>query len=57
MFTITYKKAHNPNSTNFQNEARNKASRIFADKDSAQAFAQTVEVIAIYDCKGNKVKW
>ena len=55
MTTITYKKTSNPNISRFQNQARNIASRIFANVEEAREFAKTVEVINAYDKTGKRI--
>ena len=55
IYTITYKKAHNPNCTNYRNENRNVATRIITGEAEAKAFAETVEVICIRNYIGRKV--
>jgi hypothetical protein len=55
LITVYFKKEHNGKTTKFANQNRNVASKCFKTIEEAREFAQTVEVINVYNYVGNKI--
>lgn len=55
LITVYFKKEHDGRTRKARNQNRNVASKCFKTIDEARAFAETVEVINVYNYVGNKI--
>jgi hypothetical protein len=55
MINVTYKRPYNPYRTYWQSQRRDIGIRSFKDVEAARAFAQTVDVVSVFNNVGKKI--